>query len=100
MPFSLKWNLVKTVNITFSKLVKIEGRQWEVNFRKLPASPHQFHADTATLQGDRIQFNLYKDGSSGWQISGRDIPVWFTDARDKLGNAIERGMEEYYPDYL
>jgi hypothetical protein len=87
------------VNITFSKLVKIDGRQWEVNFRKLPSVPYQFHADTATLQGERIQFSLYREGSSGWRISGRDLPVWFTDACEKLGNAIEKGLEEYYPEY-
>ena len=90
---------VKTVNITFSKLIKLDNRQWEVNFRKLPSMPYQFHADTATLQGERIQFNIYRDGTSGWKISGRDLPLLFTDQCEKLGVAIEKGLEEYYPGY-
>ena len=94
-----KKKLVKTVNITFSKLIKLDNRQWEVNFRKLPSVPYQFHADTATLQGDRIQFNIYRDGSAGWKISGRDLPMIFTDQCDKLGTAIEKGLEEYYPGF-
>ena len=87
------------VNITFSKLVKLDNRQWEVNFRKLPSSPYQFHADTATLQGVRIQFSIYRDGSSGWKIAGRDLPVLFTNACDKRGTAIEKGLQEYYPNF-
>ena len=87
------------VNITFSKLVKLDNRQWEVNFRKLPSVPYQFHADTATLQGERIQFNIYRDGTTGWKISGRDLPILFTDQCDKLGSAIEKGLQEYYPGF-
>ena len=86
------------MNITFSKLIKLDNRQWEVNFRKLPSVPYQFHADTATLQGERIQFNIYRDGNS-WKISGRDLPVLFTEQCEKLGTAIENGLQEYYPDY-
>ena len=87
------------VNIAFSKLVKIEGRQWEVNFRKLPSSPYQFHADTATLQGERIQFQLYREGTAGWKVNGRDLPVLISEASDKLGSAIEKGLEEFYPGF-
>lgn len=88
------------VNITFSKLVKLDNRQWEVNFRKLPSVPYQFHADTATLQGERIQFSIYREGSSGWKISGRDLPVLFTESCDKLGTAIEKGLAENYPGFI
>lgn len=61
--------------------------------------PYQFHADTATLQGERIQFQIYRDGTSGWKINGSDIPFFFTDQCDKLGTAIEKGLEEYYPGF-
>ncbi|HUQ66398.1 MAG TPA: hypothetical protein VM101_09595 [Flavitalea sp.] len=87
------------VNVTFTKLIKLDNRQWEVNFRKLPSAPDKFHADTATLQGERIQFSIYREGSSGWKISGKDLPVMFTDSCDKLGTAIEKGLEEYYPEF-
>jgi hypothetical protein len=96
----LKWHPVKTVNVTFSKLVKLDSRQWEVNFRKLPTLPYQFHADTATLQGERIQFSIYREGDSNWRISGRDIPEIISHSSDKLGSALERGMEEFYPGLL
>jgi hypothetical protein len=85
------------INIAFSKLVKIEGRQWEVNFRKLPSASYEFHADTATLEGDRLQFHVLRQGTSGWQVCGRDLPHWFCEASDKLGNAIENGLKEFYP---
>ena len=31
--------------------------------------------------------------------SGRDLPLLFTDQCEKLGVAIEKGLEEYYPGY-
>jgi hypothetical protein len=96
----LKWHPVKTVNVTFSKLVKLDSRQWEVNFRKLPTLPYQFHADTATLQGERIQFSIYRESDSSWRIAGRDIPEIISHSSDKLGSALERGMEEFYPGLL
>lgn len=90
---------MKTVNITFSKLVKIDNRQWEVNFRKLPAATYQFHADTATLAGERIQFSIYKEETNEWRIVGRDLPELIVNSREKLVTAIEKGMQEYYPNF-
>lgn len=89
---------MKTVNITFSKLIKIDNRQWEVNFRKLPGTPNQFHVDTATLQGERIQFNLERNESE-WRLIGRDVPELIAGAREKLVTAVEKGMQEYYPQF-
>jgi len=77
-------------------MVKIGNRQWEVNFRKLPSENNSFHADTPTLDGNRIQFNLYKEQAS-WHISGTGIPEWISSAGQTLGTAIEQGLKEAFP---
>lgn len=84
------------VNIAFSRLVKIGSRQWEVNFRKLPSETNRFHADTPTPDGERIQFDLYKEQSS-WHIAGNGIPEWISTACPTLGTAIEQGLRESFP---
>jgi hypothetical protein len=84
------------INIAFSKLVKIGSRQWEVNFRKLPSETNRFHADTPTLDGERIQFDLYKD-QSAWHISGAAVPEWISSAEQTLGTAVEQGLRECFP---
>lgn len=85
------------INITFSKLVKMNGRLWEVNYRKLSGGPNLFHADTATLQGDRIQFLIHNDNGSGWRITGLDPASWLNDHVQSLGAAVDRGLQEHYP---
>lgn len=87
------------VNIAFSKLVKIGGRQWEVNFRKLPSEANRFRADTPTLDGERIEFYLYKE-QSGWHITGKAVPEWISNAGDRLGSAIEEALMERFPHAL
>jgi hypothetical protein len=85
------------INITFSKFVKMNGRLWEVNFRKLSSREKLFYADTATLQGERIQFHLEQSGNSSWSISGSHLPEWLTACAQEIGAAIELGMKEHYP---
>lgn len=84
------------VNIAFSRFVKIGGRQWEVNFRKLPSENNRFRADTPTLDGDRIEFFLYKDHSS-WHVSGNGVPEWITNAGPTLGSVVEQTLVERFP---
>lgn len=85
------------INITFSEFVKMNGRLWEVNFRKLTRGIFVFYADTTTLQGERIQFQLQREEGAGWQISGNHLTEWLTESVQNLGSAIERGLQEYYP---
>jgi hypothetical protein len=84
------------INITFSKFVKMNGRLWEVNFRKLNRGPQVFYADTATIQGDRIQFVLQKENSH-WDISGSNLPEWLVNSVQSLGASIDLGLQENYP---
>lgn len=86
------------LNITFSQFVKMNGRLWEVNFRKLSRGRFVFYADTSTLQGERIQFQLQREeNSGGWQITGTQLTDWLVESVQNLGSAIERGLQEYYP---
>ncbi|MEO8582434.1 MAG: hypothetical protein ABI415_01485 [Flavitalea sp.] len=75
----------------------MNGRQWEVNFRRLPDSPNRFYADTPTLDGERIQFYMNRNESSVWELSGSNLPQWFKDSLSTLATAVEKGMAEYYP---
>lgn len=84
------------INITFSKYVKMNGRLWEVNFRKLSRGAHLFYADTATLQGERISFEMQLE-SDRWVMKGQQIPEWIRQFDTQLGRAIDEGMQEYYP---
>jgi hypothetical protein len=85
------------INITFSKFVKMNGRLWEVNFRKLSRGQCFFYADTATIQGERIQFNLQRQEGSEWQILGNNLPEWLHQAVKSIGASIDLGMKEHYP---
>lgn len=84
------------INITFSKYVKMNGRLWEVNFRKLNRGNNLFYADTATLQGERISFEVQNEDGS-WRINGNNIPQWITEFQTNIGSAIDQGMQEYMP---
>lgn len=84
------------INITFSKFVKMNGRLWEVNFRKLNRGQHIFYADTATIQGERIQFFLQKENRE-WELSGSNLPEWLANSVQSLGDSIDMGLREHYP---
>jgi len=85
------------INITFSKFVKMSGRLWEVNFRKLARGNNLFYADTATLQGERIQFQMQKTDEGQWTLTGNQLPAWLYESVSSLGAAIDLGMTEYFP---
>ena len=85
------------INITFSKYVKMNGRLWEVNFRKLSRGNNLFYADTATLQGERIAFEMQSEDGKGWTIRGSQVPEWLYQFSANIGTAIEQGMMEHAP---
>jgi hypothetical protein len=68
-------------NIQFTKLIKIDGRQREFNFRK--RTSHEYDVDTSDERGNRIMFKLVKmednwtmqsDNTTGWLIQyGKEI---------------------------
>jgi hypothetical protein len=76
-------------NIAFSRVLKIDGRLWEFNFRKLPGDSNDYHTDFTDARGNRVQFIVYKDEQNQWQAKGAFIAEWILNDVQLLGNAIE-----------
>ena len=62
-------------HIQFSRLIKINGRLHEFNFRQ--RTDGYYDADTSDDRGNRIQFRLIQQEGE-WIIEGKDIPAWIT----------------------
>ena len=79
-------------NVAFTKLVKINNRLREFNFRQLPNAPHElFHVDTSDDRGNRIIFRMQKEDNSGhWHILEQPLPKWISDSETSLDEAIEQ----------
>ena len=85
-------NLQFKKNIAFTKLVKINNRLREFNFRKLQQGPTElFHVDTSDDRGNRIIFKMQKDdNSSHWYILEQPLPKWVEESEKSLDEAIEQ----------
>jgi hypothetical protein len=79
--------------VQFTRLVKINGRLREFNFRKLK-SPNEeiFSVNVVNDRGDRILFNMKKEGSS-WKVVGERLPDWITSGETELGQSIEDELQ-------
>ncbi len=81
--------------IHFSRLVKIEGRLREFNFRKNnTAGGHVFDVDTADDRNNRLFFRLSKD-SGEWELhTTQNMPDWITGYTALLATELEQGLNE------
>lgn len=79
------------MNIAFSKLLKIKDRQWEFNFRKIPASYSSYHVDVTDEKGGRILFSMIKPVDGPWRATSHKLPLWIGEAEAAIGAAIEEG---------
>ncbi len=63
-------------NIQFTKLIKVDGRLKEFNFRKSNGKQEgAFTVDVIDERGSRIIFTMEKlDGT--WKISNKQLPDW------------------------
>lgn len=77
------------MNIAFSKIIKINGRLWEFNFRKSPAELNHFHVDVTDEKGRRIFFHLQKNESGTWKSPEAGLPDWVIQSENVLGTVIE-----------
>jgi len=79
--------LLFTPNITFTSLIKIEGRLHEFNFRK--KNEAVFEADSTDARGNRVFFELSRQ-SENWTITSEDLPSWVTRNKDLVVEAIDK----------
>ncbi|MEO5984367.1 MAG: hypothetical protein ABIP80_02610 [Ferruginibacter sp.] len=79
-------------NIQFTRLLKINGRQKEFNFRK-PNNREEslFTVDTAEEYGSRIIFQMQKLNGH-WKIINPDLPTWIHEKEGDFHNLIEEEL--------
>ncbi len=81
-----------TKNIQFTRLLKIDGRLKEFNFRKPNNSQESlFTVDTAEEYGARIIFKMQK--SNTWKIVPQDLPSWILEKENDFNELIEDGLK-------
>ncbi len=76
-------------NIQFTKLIKVDGRLKEFNFRK-PNSKQEglFTVDVIDERGARIIFNMEKTANA-WKITNTALPVWVIENENAFNEIIE-----------
>lgn len=81
-------------NIQFTKLIKVDGRLREFNFRKMTnAAGMQFSVDVSDDKGNRIMLWLQKENGN-WNIQEPStLPAWILKQESILHQLIE---EELY----
>lgn len=77
-------------NIQFTKLIKVDGRLKEFNFRK-PNSKQDgsFTVDVMDELGARIIFNMEKK-ESNWCITNPQLPVWVLESEHAFQEIIDK----------
>jgi hypothetical protein len=80
-------NIQVIKNIHFTKLLKVNGRLREFNFRKIPGATELFHLDVSDDRGNRIMFKMQKEDGH-WHIVSQELPQWVMDAEPKLEELI------------
>jgi hypothetical protein len=80
-------NIQVIKNIHFTKLLKVNGRLREFNFRKIPGAIELFHLDVSDDRGNRIMFKMQKE-EGHWHIVSQELPQWVRDAEPKLEELI------------
>jgi hypothetical protein len=73
-------------NVHFTKLIKVNGKLKEFNFRQL--KDNMFHGDVNDDRGNRIMFKMKNE--DGWKMEG-NVPDWLKQQETVLGKAIEEG---------
>lgn len=79
-------------NIQFTKLLKVEGRLREFNFRKLGGvNEGIFTVDVVDDRGNRILFRMQKEEGT-WKILPQSLPRWIMDTEAQLHDQIEEEL--------
>ena len=79
-------------NIHFTKLVKVNGRLKEFNFRKLGGSNEGlFTVDVSDDRGNRILFRMQKEQDI-WKILPQQLPGWVMEKETTFHDLIEEEL--------
>ncbi|WP_205513755.1 hypothetical protein [Longitalea arenae] len=79
-------------NIHFTKLVKVNGRLKEFNFRKLGGhNEGQFTVDVSDDRGNRILFRMQKE-QEAWKILPQQLPNWVIEKETTFHDLIEEEL--------
>jgi hypothetical protein len=84
---------MRATNIYFTKIIKLENRLREFNFRKLPNTDNKYHVDVTDDRGNRHMFTMYPDAEHIWHINASELPEWVHFAQNILGELIEKEAE-------
>ena len=82
-------------NLQFTRLIKVEGRLKEFNFRKLiKQGDERCSVDTVDERGNRIIFSTIKENGN-WKLASALVPGWITDYEKQLHEAIEDELSNH-----
>ena len=83
-------------NIQFTRLIKVNGRLKEFNFRKRNREDGpQYNVDVSDERNNRFMFTMVNT-SLGWKISPASLPGWILDSEGGLHDAILNEEETMY----
>jgi hypothetical protein len=79
-------------NIQFTRLVKVDGRLREFNFRKLGGLQEGiFTVDVSDDRGNRIMFRMQKEDNN-WKIIQQPLPDWVWHYETQFHDLIEEEL--------
>lgn len=82
-----------TKNVHFTKLIKINDRLKEFNFRRVSNEQDPFFTvDVSDDRGNRIMFRMEKRDANNWQIVDDILPQWVSNNENKLHESIEEAL--------
>lgn len=85
-------------NIQFTRLLKVDGRLREFNFRKAGMDQGgYFTVDVSDDKGNRIMFRMEKQ-ESGWRFQEEQLlPVWVLRTEPQFHESIEAALASEDP---
>lgn len=82
-------------NIQFTRLLKVNGRLREFNFRKLGgANEGFFTVDVSDDRGNRIIFRVQKETDTWKLVLSQPLPAWILEKEANFHELIEEELKE------
>ena len=82
-------------NIQFTRLLKVNGRLREFNFRKLGgANEGFFTVDVSDDRGNRIIFRMQKENDTWKLVMSQPLPAWIIEKEGNFHELIEEELKE------